>query len=135
MSTRGQDNGRIAHGIRPIAMSVLVGAVCCALVLLLMAALMAAVNVPQFAVDPMASFALMAGGFAAGFSCAKIMREKGLVYGAICGVLLSLLVVLAGLAINDRGFGIPALFKVAFTLFSSMLGGVLGVNARRRKRR
>lgn len=133
MSTRGQENMGIARCIRPVAVSILIGALCCALLLLAMSVLMSALSVPQAAVDPMASFALAAGGFAAGFSCAKIMREKGLAYGALCGALLSLVMLLAGFAIEDNSFGIPALLKIAFILLSAMLGGVLGVNTKPRR--
>lgn len=134
MSSRGQgseSSGR-TRLVRPVAFGILAGAVVCALVLLLMAALMTARSIPQFAVDPMAGMALIAGGLVAGFSCARALRENGLTYGALCGALFTVIVLLAGLAIRDNGFGIPALLKIVFIMLSSMLGGVLGVNARRR---
>lgn len=136
MSTRGQvSEGRgFTRCIRPVAISVLIGAVCCALVLLLMSVIVSSQNIPQFAIDPMAIFSICVGGFAAGFCCARIMREGGLAYGALCGVVLTIIVMLAGLAIKDNSFGIPALLKIAFIMLSSMLGGVLGVNTKRRRK-
>lgn len=136
MSTRGQspESAGFSRWVRPVALSVLIGAVSCALVLLLMSVLLTTRNVPQFAVDPMAIFALAVGGFVSGFCCARITRENGLAFGALCGLALTALVLLASLAIKDNGFGIPALLKAAFIMLSAMLGGVLGVNAKRRRR-
>lgn len=142
MSTRRQaprapklpENAGMGRRVRPVAVSVLIGTVFCALVLLLMSVLMSVQNIPQFAVGPMASFAFAAGGLVAGFCCARILRENGLVHGAVCGAALTVIVLLAGLALGDNGFGIPALFKIAFVMLSAMLGGVLGVNSKRRKK-
>jgi putative membrane protein (TIGR04086 family) len=119
------------RSVKPVAVSVLVGAVVSALLLLAMAFVLASRTVPQFAVNPMASFSLAGGGFAAGLCCAKIMRRKGLLYGAVCGALLTMIVLLAGLALRDGAFGVPVLFKALFLMLPAMLGGVLGVNARR----
>lgn len=137
MSTRGQTSEKsgASRYIRRIGVSVLFGVGCCALMLFLLSLLMTARDVPQFAVQPMAGFVLIVGGFAAGFCCAKLMRENGLIYGALCGAVLAVIVLTAGLAIQDNAFGVPALLKVAFVLLSAMLGGVLGVNTRRKRRK
>lgn len=136
MSSRGQvpESTGVQRLIRPVAVSVLIGAVCCAVILTLMALLLSTRNVPQFAIDPMAIFAIAAGGFASGVCCAKIMRENGLAYGALCGVVLTVVLLLVSLGLKDNGFGIPALLKIAFVMLSSMLGGVLGVNTKRRRK-
>lgn len=136
MPTRGQVSEKVEFQrmIRPVAVSVLIGAVFCALVLLLLSVLLTVRNIPQAAIDPMAIFAMSAGGFLAGFCCARIVRENGLALGAVCGLALTAVMLLASLAIPDNGFGIPALLKIAFIMLSSMLGGVLGVNAKRRRR-
>lgn len=135
MATRGQENTEVARHMKPVAISVLIGAVCCALALLLMSLIMTVRSVPQMAVDPMASLALALGGFVAGLCCTRIVRENGLVHGALCGAVFTVIVLLAGLAVKDNGFGIPALLKIAFIMLSSMLGGVLGVNTKRRRKR
>jgi putative membrane protein (TIGR04086 family) len=132
MATRGQsaENQGAIRAMKPVAISVLVGAVISALLLLGMAFILSSRTVPQAAVNPMASFSLAGGGFAAGLCCAKIMRRKGLFYGAVCGALLTGIALLAGLALHDDGFGVPALFKALFLMLPAMLGGVLGVNGR-----
>ena len=135
MSSRGQgsENAGGMRLVRPVAISVLIGAIVCALVLLLMAVLMTARNIPQFAVDPMAGVALIAGGLVAGFCCARMLRENGMMYGALSGAVFTVIVVLAGLAIKDNGFGLAAILKIVIIMLASMLGGVLGVNGKKRK--
>lgn len=136
MSTRGQvsETDGIVRHLRPVALSVLIGAVFCALVLLLESLILSAGSVPQLAVGPMASFALVAGGFTSGFCCARFMRRRGLAWGAICGSVFTIIVLIAGLSLRDNPFGVPALLKIAFIMLSAMLGGVLGVNQRSRRK-
>lgn len=136
MSTRGQmpEGSGVKRCIRPVAVSVLIGAVCCTVILVLLSLVLASANIPQFAVDPMASFALAAGGLVAGFCCTKIMGENGLAYGALTGAVMTLVVLLAGLALKDNSFGVPALLKIAYVMLSSMLGGVVGVNTKKRRK-
>lgn len=136
MSGKGQTSEKVGllRAVRAIGISVWIGTLCCVLALLLMAFILSARSVPQFAVQPMAAFALLVGGFSAGFSCAKLMRENGLMFGAACGIILTVIVQVAGFAIPDNTFGISAVIKIAVVLFSAMLGGVLGVNTRRRRK-
>jgi putative membrane protein (TIGR04086 family) len=134
MATRTQtaENQGAIRAVKPVAVSVLVGAAVSALLLLGMAYILSSRTVPQFAVDPMASVSLAGGGLASGLCCARIMRRKGLLYGAVCGALLTVIVLIVGLILDDGGFGVPTLFKALVLLLPAMLGGVLGVNARRR---
>ena len=120
--------------VKPVLTSVAVGAVVCVGVLLLLSVILSARNVPQALVGPMATFAISIGAFVAGFSCAKIVRRTGLAYGALCGGVFCLIIMLASLGVVDGGFGLTALFKIVFMMISAMLGGVLGVNTRTRRR-
>jgi putative membrane protein (TIGR04086 family) len=132
MSTRQTaESAGALRWVRPVAVSVLAGAAVTALLLLAMAFVLQSRTLPQAVVDPMASFSLAGGAFAAGLICAKLARRKGLLFGAVCGALLTLIVLIAGLALGDDSFGLPLLFKALFLMLPAMLGGVLGVNTRR----
>ena len=120
---------------KPILVSVAAGAIVCIGILLLLSVLPSVKNIPQSLISPMAIFAIIAGAFTAGFACARMQRKNGLAYGAVCGVVLSILVLLAGIGLPGNDMGMLALFKVIFMLFGGMLGGVLGVNVRQRRRR
>jgi len=121
--------------VKPVLMSTMIGAVICIGVLLLFSFILSARSVPQSLINPMAVFSISAGALACGFCCAKLIRRAGLAYGALCGAVFSLVVMLASFGISDNGFGLIALFKIVFMMFSAMLGGVLGVNTRSRKRK
>jgi len=121
------------ESIRPIAVSVVCGMAACILLMLLMSVLLTTQNIPQSAIEPMALFAISAGAFTAGYLCARAMRSGGLVYGGACGLIITLIVIIAGLSAGNS-LGAPALFRIIFIMLSSMLGGVVGVNTRRRKR-
>lgn len=136
MSTKGQVTETVVRrSVRPIAISILLGAACCSLVLLLLSFVITLYSVPQAAIDPMAVLALIIGGFVSGFCCARLLRQRGLLYGAICGALETIIFLMAGFILQDGGFGIPALLKIVFILLSAMLGGILGVNAKKRRRK
>ena len=121
--------------VKPVLTSAAIGVAVCAGVLLLLSAVLSARSVPHSLINPMATFAISAGALAAGFCCAKIVRRAGLAYGALCGGVFCLVVMLAGIGIVDNGFGLTALFKIAFMMICAMLGGVIGVNTRSRRRK
>ena len=132
----GDRAGGISLIAKPVLMSVALGAALCIAVLLLLSFILSsAISVPQSLINPMAVFSISAGALAAGFLCAKFIRRSGLAYGALCGAVFSLVVMLASFGVSDNGFGITALFKIAFMMLSAMLGGVLGVNTRIRRRK
>jgi putative membrane protein (TIGR04086 family) len=120
--------------LRPAAVGVACGALICAAILALMALVISVKTVPQAVLDPVAVFALSVGAFASGFSCARIIRKNGLWCGLFTGVVFALLALVCGFAVPGNSWGLGTLTKVAIILFASMLGGVLGVNTRLRKK-
>ena len=121
--------------VKPVLTSVAIGAAVCAGLLLLLSLLLSARSVPHSMIDPLATFSISVGALVAGFCCAKIVRKSGLAYGALCGGVFCLVIMLAGIGMVDGGYGLTALFKIVFMMISAMLGGVMGVNSRSRKRK
>jgi putative membrane protein (TIGR04086 family) len=103
--------------------------------MLLMSLILTVQDIPQRAVGPMSTFAITVGAFAAGFCCTKIQRRQGLAYGAVCGAVLCVISMLASLGYPGGGFGVLSLIKAMFMLLGGMLGGVLGVNTRQKRRK
>jgi len=136
MSHKGQVTESAGTGrmMRPVAVSVVLGALVCVVLLLLFSVVISAGSVPQSAIDPMAVLAVSAGAFASGLSCAKIVKRNGLVCGLCCGVIFSVIVLICSLAVPGGGLGLGALLKTMLMVFSAMLGGVVGINTRRRRR-
>lgn len=122
----------IKRVLRPVVIGTVIGAGGCLLILLLMAAVMASSDIPKAAVTPMAVAAAAIGAFISGIVAARISREKGLMLGAVCGLLLYLLVMLAGFAVLREIRGAYAVVKLAVMIGCAALGGVLGVNMGKR---
>ena len=127
MATKDAGQG-IKENIRPIIIGVMAGIAVCMALWLLFAVIVWTQNVPQSLIEPMAIVSISAGGLAAGFVCARIMRSGGLMYGLIVGAMLSIIMMLIGLGISNNSVGMPELFKTVFIVLSAAIGGVLGVN-------
>lgn len=117
---------------KPVLIGVAVGAGCCLLLLLLFAAILAAQDIPQGAVTPLAVAAAAAGAFFGGFTAARIAKSRGILFGAICGLILYLLIMAAGFAVLRDIRGTYALVKLALMVVCASVGGILGVNFHRR---
>jgi putative membrane protein (TIGR04086 family) len=111
---------------------VAVGLIGCIGVLMLMALLVQSADVPRVLIVPLAMAAAAIGAFLAGLTAAAVARQNGLLLGAVCGLLLFLLILVAGVARYAGVSGTHALLKFAVLLVCGSIGGVLGVNMRKR---
>lgn len=118
--------------IKPILLGLCVGVLCTTLLLLLMALIVRSVDVPRGAVTPLAVTAAAVGAFAAGLTAALAARRNGLLLGAVCGLVLFLIILVAGNLRFDSVDGSFAAVKAAVLTVAGAIGGVLGVNRRRR---
>lgn len=132
MKSRKEDTAIVKNIARPILIGAGVGALCCLLVLLVMAAVLAAKDIPQTAVTPMAVVAGAFGSFIAGLVAARIARTKGLMFGSATGLLLYLIIMLAGFAVLKDIRGAYALVKMAILIGCGAVGGVIGVNMKKK---
>ena len=134
MKTRRNDIPIIRRFVRPVAWGLLVGAVLCVVLLLVCSLILATQDIPQAAVTPLALVAAAAGALCGGFVAARIANENGWLLGAICGCLLYVLIALAGLIFLQGVQGEAVLLKLAVLVACGAVGGILGVNLRRRHR-
>ena len=132
-SHKEDSSAMVKRFLRPVILGAVVGALCCTLLLAVMAAIVASQDIPKAAITPMAIVAAAAGAFFGGFAAARIAKEKGLLIGGTCGLLLFILVALAGFAFLKEIRGAYILVKLAVMLVLSALGGVIGVNLRKRR--
>lgn len=103
------------------------------LVILLLAALvMTTGTIPSSVVTPIALVTMALAAFVGGIVSALVSRERGLLYGAGCGLFLFLLVTVLGMALSQELRGMMMLIKAALAIGSGAFGGVLGVNRKRR---
>ncbi len=127
-------SGSILKQYKVVGISCVVGIVVIFCVLLLCAAVMSAVDVPHSAVVPMSVLAVVTGCLVSGFLCAQIHKSTGLVFGLLCGTVIFLLAFAAELLVVGNEVGVLALYKYVIYAASGMIGGVLGVNKRRKVR-
>ena len=72
------------------------------------------------------------GGFGSGFLAAKLRRKNGMLMGALSGAALMVILVLLSLIFFGFHFGGQLITKVAIGVLTGALGGVLGVNHRKK---
>lgn len=129
---RQSDIHGIKRFIRPIAYGATAGTAACILLLLALAVVMSLQDVPQLAVDMLALLTFLVGGFVAGLVCSGFSREKGLLLGVCCGAVMFLILTVATVILGQPGFGMAAVAKLAAVLCAAALGGVIGVNRRKK---
>ncbi len=112
----------------------LIAAACGVLVIILFLSgfslLMTQVDAPDGLVSCMASIALCAGSFTAGFVGARRRRKRGIWTGICCGFLIYLVVFFFGLLLLRSFSGAGTFMKLILILLCSAIGGVCGVNTR-----
>lgn len=134
MSGRNTSPSIFERWVRPVLIGLAVGVICCILLLMLMAAVVQSVDVPRCATMPMAVIAAAAGAFTAGLTAAAITGRRGLPVGAVCGLTLFLLILIAGFVRYSGVGGGYALIKLAVLLASGSAGGLLGMGIRKKRR-
>ncbi len=133
MKARKEDTAMVLKILRPVLWGTVFGALICLLLLFVMAAILTANNVPQAAVTPMAIVAAAIGAFLGGLIAARIAREKGLLIGALTGLLLFVIMAIAGFIFVQDVRGSYAILKAAIFLACGAVGGIVGVNLQRRR--
>ena len=134
MSGRNGSPSVFERWVRPVLIGVAVGVIVCILLLLMMAAVVQTVDVPRRATMPLAVIAAAAGAFAAGLTASAVTGRRGLPVGAVCGLTLFLLILIAGFVRYSGVSGGYALIKLAALLVSGSVGGLLGMGLRRKRR-
>ncbi len=116
--------------VRPIAWGVGIGLVVCTALLMIAAAIMTGVSLPSAAVTPIAWGIAAVSAFFGGFFAARISRERGLLLGAVCGLVVFLLTAAIGLTVSQEVNGSAMLLKAALMLGAGAVGGIVGVNVK-----
>lgn len=120
--------------MRSVGTATLAGAITTGVLLIVFALIMTIRGLPQSAVEPIGVGSAAIGCFVSGFVCGRITRQKALIYGAACGLVMYLIYIFIYLTINGQGFGLLALIRAALFIISAMLGAVIGVNRRKKRR-
>lgn len=98
-------------------------------VLLLFSFLMCKKDVPFMLLNPFSAGLLMLGSFISGYLAARRIRERGMMVGALCGLIIFLMLMLASF-MSKFDVGFVALIKLVISVVSGAIGGIIGVNAK-----
>lgn len=118
--------------MRPAIFGVVAGVITCTVLLVLVSCLMLLNDFPYEMLVLLTTIIFVIGGFTAGYISAKKTRERGMVMGLMCGIILSLLLCIGNIAVHGASFGMTGLTKFVCVMIAAALGGVLGVNKRRK---
>ncbi|MCL2088310.1 MAG: TIGR04086 family membrane protein [Oscillospiraceae bacterium] len=92
------------------------------------ALLMAGRSIPLSIISTLTVVAASAGGVAAGIVCGRLAGKKGMLFGAVCGVVISLTLLIAGAITFGTEAQSTAFIKFIAIVVSGIIGGVIGVN-------
>ena len=135
--TSAENGGSLGfhHYLKPILFGLVIGILVSVLSFVGCAFLMVSRDIPQSLVSMLAVASASLGGFFAGFIAARMAHSKGLLLGLICGLVISAVILIAGLSVMRQLLGITLLIKFLMIIAASCLGGVIGVNCKKRRRK
>ena len=90
-----------------------------------------AFNLSFRAVEPLVTLATGVGGFFAGFISSAFYKQKGMLNGIVCGAVIYIIMLISNLSYGNS-VTIIALFKFLLVTISSVLGGILAVNKKKK---
>lgn len=128
------DSKNLFKHYKVIGLSCLFGIIVIFAILLLCAWVMSIIDIPHSAVVPLSIMSIVTGCLLAGFMSARMIKSGGMLCGLLCGTVIFLFVLGAELLVIGGEVGLLALYKYIAYIASAMIGGILGVNQRRRIR-
>lgn len=117
---------------RNILIAMIVFSIVTSLLLLLMASVVTVQNIPHNLFPFMSIIVVTLSSFLSSLMLAKLTKEKGLFNGLILGVVLAITIYIVGLILNGIDVGMVMYIKTVAIILASCLGGVLGVNLKRK---
>lgn len=123
---------RAGRMIRPVLGGLLFGMIVSLVCIGIFALIFTLRDLPQAAVQPMASVSLALGALAGSVFAARAFGAKGMLVGAVSGLLLFLILYVVGAAMHRIDTGTLALVKLILSILCGCIGGIAGVNTRRR---
>ncbi len=112
---------------------ILFGVIICMAVIILLLMLGAFVitqlgNVPTDAINIIVTAINGIGVFCGSFVALRIIKSKGLIFGTAVGLVLFILIFIAGLISSTETLSINTLIKLIVSVICGGIGGILGVN-------
>ena len=120
--------------IKPVVWGIAIGTVVTFLFLLLLAFFLTLQDFPASAAVPLVSVAAGVGSLIGGFVAAKIHGKSGAFLGAVTGLALFIIVLLASMFSGSGGFTAFTLLKFVIMLLSACIGGIFAMNVGQKRK-
>ena len=91
-------------------------------------------DLPLNLVNPITVAILIISSLTAGYVSAALIRERGLMWGAVCGALMMITLALLSSALNISSVGALLWIKLVICAVSGAIGGIFGVNYKPRRK-
>lgn len=121
--------------LMPVIMGILAALIASLILLAIFSVLLSTLDIPTVSVQVFACISIGAGALTGGFFSARILRNKGLLSGAATGLLFYAVLLIAGAAMGQADIQALTLLKVLLAVVFGAIGGIMGVNSKRRLRR
>lgn len=87
-------------------------------------------DLPDMVINVLAILSSCMGGLAGGYINGRLIKQKGLLVGAVCGIILALVLFLFKAAFESPVPSSFTMIKMSGIILCSAFGGILGVNKR-----
>lgn len=128
-------DNKLMHALKAVVIGASAGALLLVLFLLVISGiLVAAKSLPQNLLSPIVLVACGLSSFFAGYVCVRIARMRGMLYGILTGLLLFTVVFVEGVIAVNEPLSFEALVKGLLMTLCGAVGGIIGVNKRRKRK-
>ncbi|MEG0664661.1 MAG: TIGR04086 family membrane protein [Clostridia bacterium] len=122
------NNNNITKIIKASTISIGCGLLICVTLLMIFSFILKTKDFPHSYITPLTIVAIGVANFFAGIINAKLIRRKGLIFGGLCGVVFSLIILLSGLTFSADVIGYISIIKISVAVICGAIGGLIGIN-------
>lgn len=119
--------------IKPLIIGFIISIVVSFLAIIIFAVTATNIDISDDGLTVMSIISMINGAFAGGFVSAKVLKEKGLIIGAINGLLFFFIMTLISFIVSREPMSSISLIKILSFTIASMLGGIFGVNIKHKR--
>lgn len=90
-------------------------------------------DAPAVVISVMSSLALCIGAYTGGYIAARRRKQNGLIMGILAGISVYCIIFLLGLILAKTSMSMGFFSKLIMTLICGAIGGIIGVNSKRKR--
>ncbi len=129
MRKKGDNEKKGKNAVLTVMASVLFSFMISAVIFLIYAAILTYTNVSEKYLQTIVCITTAAAVFAGGFCCSRFVRKRGIVCGAITGLIYAIVMAVAAYCINaDFSFSAKTILIFVISICGGGLGGIAGIN-------